>query len=144
MEQMRWLAAFEIGVPEIDSDHRALLTRMRGIQAAVAEGDFTLGDALLENLVDFAAEHFRREEDFLDRIAYPGVGVHRQYHADLLVRADSLRLACNRPAVRGEMADCVESLFAFLIDDIINGDLRYKSHLEHKGLIQRTFDKSDI
>jgi hypothetical protein len=33
---------------------------------------------------------------------------------------------------------CFKGMARFLIDDILKGDVKFKSHLEHEGLIKRT------
>lgn len=142
MGQFLWLEAFEIGIAEIDGDHRDLLALMRDIHAAFEAGDRRRGDALLTELVAAAADHFRHEEEFLGRIGYPGLDIHAEYHAELLDRAEAMRRSWSSRSGHAVTKTSLDGLFSFLVDDIINGDLRFKSYLEHRGLIKRSLPDS--
>lgn len=137
MAKLDWLETFEVGVRQIDDDHRAILALMRQIETAASEKDFALSDELLDDLLLVSEKHFAREEALLAEFGYPGVDAHRHYHGLLLKRATEAKDVCKGLTARRGFKECCDELFAFLIDDIVNGDFKFKSYLEEKGLVDQ-------
>lgn len=135
MAKLDWLESFELGVDEIDDDHREMLAIMRDVEAAADASDFALRARLLDRLIDASLEHFRREEAYLERIGYPDLEAHKTYHADLVSRAGAVKRVCETIQPSPTFKDCCAEMFGFLVDDIVAGDLRFKSYLEqhHRG-----------
>jgi hemerythrin len=137
MVALKWLKSFEIGLKEIDDDHRQMLKIMRKIKTAGKARDFDICLVLLDQLVEFAQAHFEREEKLLHDIKYPAVAGHEAYHADLLERADVIREACKAIRSDRDLRKCCEQMFGYLIDDVIAGDMKIKSFLDATGLTDK-------
>ncbi|MGB8276066.1 MAG: hemerythrin domain-containing protein [Alphaproteobacteria bacterium] len=133
MDGFEWSPTFEIGVPEIDDDHRHLFDLAREIQAAVEEGEPAKCRALVEGFIDASQSHFAAEERFLARIRYEEFETHRKYHASLVTKARKLKQSCDEATRRGEVAECYLEVVGFLIDDILRGDIKLKSYFNHHG-----------
>lgn len=136
MVKLQWLETFELGLPEIDDDHRELLSIMKSIESAADAEDFERCAELLDSLIDFSRSHFEREEELLAKAGYPHLGLHSEYHSGLLARAGTVKEICKGIRSKETFKDCCAEMFKFLVDDIIAGDLNFKSFLEEKGVIK--------
>ncbi|GAB4361868.1 MAG: hypothetical protein Kow00114_16670 [Kiloniellaceae bacterium] len=132
---MEWLESFELKVPEIDSDHRAILALMQAVRAAATRGNRERVEHYLDRLFDLCSDHFAREEALMTRWGYPEAAVHAGYHRRLLERAQAVRSACAVIDSPGEFESCCEELMTFLVDDVVRGDMKMKSFLEDAGLM---------
>ena len=134
MVELAWLETFEIGLREIDDDHREMLRIMQDIKAAGEARDRETCVRLLDELIDFSKAHFAREEKILHQIEYPSLDVHEAYHADLLERADVVKEACKAIRSDRDFRECCEEMFSFLIDDVISGDMKIKSFVQERRI----------
>ena len=140
MPKLEWRDTFELRVPEIDGDHRAMLDLMKGVQSAMALGDRQTGEQLLDRLLVFAEGHFEREHALLVRWNCPEAEEHATYHWNLLSRAVAVRKACTEIENPKSFNECCEAMLSFLVDDVVRGDMRLKSFLEEAGLTIRVYN----
>lgn len=136
MMKLQWLESFSIGIKSIDDDHKNILQAMQNVQVAVENQDYSLCSSLLDELVDLAMAHFEREEEYLAHVSYPYIEEHILYHQELLLKIKAVRTICNNANSQGGLEECFYSMAEFLIDDIIEGDLQFKSYLQSRGLVQ--------
>lgn len=134
MQELEWMETFELGVPEVDGDHRAMLDLMKAVKSAAGTGDRKRCESHVDRLLIFAQWHFKREEAFLKRHGYTGLADHTQYHDQLLQRAKAVGRACKAVETKEEYAKCCEELMSFLIDDVVRGDMQLKSFFQSAGL----------
>lgn len=135
MVKLDWLDSFSIGIEAIDNDHKQILKIMRDVRAAIHEKEFDRCTALLNDLVDVGTGHFVREEQYLAKVNYPYIEEHIRYHEDLLLKVKAVKSICLKPEDPGHIEQCFNGMAEFLIDDIIAGDLKFKSFLEARGII---------
>jgi hemerythrin len=135
MVNLQWLDSFSIGIKGIDDDHKKILQVMRGVQTAVETQDYSLCASLLDELVDLGSAHFRREEEYLADVSYPYIEEHILYHQELLLKVEAVRVICNNANSHGDLEECFNGMAEFLINDIIEGDLKFKSYLQARGLV---------
>lgn len=138
MTDLVWHDFLEIGVEFIDQDHKHLLAIMQNIQGAIVRQDYEECANLLAKLLVEAADHFQREEAYLAEAKYPGLAEHKKYHIELLTQADNVKKICESTETAHDVQACFNGMSRFLIDDILKGDVRFKSYLEHEGLIKNT------
>lgn len=120
-----------LGLPAIDDDHRRLVETVNRIGAEIEEASYALCIELFDEIEAAAVEHFRREEEILAGLGYPGLERHRQYHADLVRRVRELKgLGYQKVAKEALFGRFVE-MADFVVDDIIRGDLEFKGFLPH-------------
>lgn len=132
--KLEWLDTFELKVPEIDGDHRAMLDLMKSVQSAAKVGDRPRVEDYLDRLLVFAGSHFAREEALLEGWNYPEIKKHATYHAKLLERAEAVRQNCAQIETPEAFEECCEEMLSFLVEDVVRGDMELKSFLEHVGL----------
>ncbi|MEO3430234.1 hemerythrin domain-containing protein [Pelagibius sp. CAU 1746] len=134
MKRFDWLESFELRVPEIDGDHRAMLELMKATRAAAAAGNRTKVEHFLDRLFALTQNHFMREETLLLRWGYPDAKTHAMYHQRLLDRAKAVRRACGKIESQEAFEECCEEMMTFLVDDVVRGDLKMKSFLQSNDL----------
>ena len=88
-----WTPAIAIGHPAIDADHRQLVDIVNQLHGAiVADTGRQIIGTVLSDLADYGNHHFRREEQYMRRIRYPGYLEHKLLHEALFDRLSSLIL----------------------------------------------------
>lgn len=137
VQRIEWSPTYELGVEEIDNDHRHLFGFAQEIYEAVDKSDSDLCHTLAERLIDALEKHFAREEEFLERAGYPDADAHKGFHKSLLTRAKKLKQLCADGVEPGTIEDCYTEVVTFLFDEIIRGDAKFKSHVQHHGLGRR-------
>lgn len=138
--QLQWREALSVKNDAIDRDHRRLIGLINRVQSMLAH-DSSVGELTqaLDELADYTATHFRREEAIQQAIGYPEARSHAMQHRDLThqlhtITAEILSLAHGGNTVHAlapELRQRILNLFReWLITHIIQQDLRYKPWLE--------------
>jgi hemerythrin len=87
---VHWESRLELGVPEIDAQHRELFARLAGFDAALAAGDVAEVARTFAFLRDYAVVHFEAEERIMRAAAYPKLEAHRALHRAFVERLEAL------------------------------------------------------
>ena len=78
---VQWTAAFEIGVPEVDAQHRRLIEALGDfLEALRTGGTRERVSELLVFLASYVFEHFDCEEELMRKVGYPGLAAHQREH----------------------------------------------------------------
>ena len=133
MADLKWHGFLEIGVDFIDDDHKKLLGIMQSTKKAIEADKKNECIILLTSLLKEAREHFSREEMFLYETNFPGLAEHKMYHEELLFKADTTKRICEGIETELDLQECFDGMPQFLIDDILKGDTKFKSYLDHEG-----------
>lgn len=89
MTPFRWRENLSVGIPEIDRDHRRLIDILNRLHyMALAGDDRAAIGRVIDEVVAYTRDHFRREERLMREIAYPQALDHQAQH-----RAFAERLA---------------------------------------------------
>jgi hemerythrin len=131
------LHTFELGHPEIDAQHRTLVDTLNEIGDAIETGALDVCHKLFDSLIDTARRHFADEEALLRQVGFPRAEHHASYHRELIARATAVACLCKESAALDELRNCFRELVNFLIDDIVAGDMDFKSFLEETGFTRR-------
>ena len=99
-------------VPQMDREHREMLTHAQSLRAAVTGGGMPRDEVqlLLEKLIDSVKKHFASEEALMLSSGYHGGTAHREEHRRLLeqVYVVEKELPLGRIEVGGALACFVE------------------------------------
>jgi hemerythrin-like metal-binding protein len=79
-----WNASFELGVPAMDTAHRALDGMVLDALSAVERSDAEALAATLASLGAAIVPHFQEEEGMMRRSKFPGTAEHATAHATFL------------------------------------------------------------
>lgn len=85
MGQIKWQPQYEIGIKEVDDQHKHLVEVINKVLDANAQNKLNeyFGEAMKE-LVDYTNYHFNSEEAFMEKIGYPNLLEHRAQHKVLV------------------------------------------------------------
>ncbi|MCP4274033.1 MAG: bacteriohemerythrin, partial [Gammaproteobacteria bacterium] len=113
---IEWSDKLSIGIPEIDSDHKVLLSLLNRCIIFTNEANKDHDDCtvILHDLVSYTQYHFQREEKVMELCDYPDTAKHCQAHIALLNDVKELQKQLNSDE------DIMESLLQFLMNWLLN------------------------
>ena len=131
---MPWGEHLEVGIAEIDEQHRWLVDTTNSLHALLSTGDAQAAElgAILEQLMDYTMNHFIVEEEIFDGLGYPESDAHKAQHnifcekvMDLLTRHDM-----------GETVgvEALNLLKTWLTNHIVKVDKQYVEHFRAAGI----------
>jgi hemerythrin-like metal-binding protein len=137
MSPLGWLPALAVGEERLDREHRALMRDINELTDLLFESpSWSSVVAKCEKLREDTIEHFKTEEEVLERTAYPQFARHRSIHRHLRQQLDELigHIVRVPRASRTEIEAAIH-LRSMLIDHFFRKDIAYKSHvLRSRGM----------
>lgn len=121
MALVEWNQALTIGIPEIDYQHRNLVSMLNALHAAIEAGEPQehLGE-ILEELDLYVINHFATEERLMERIKYEFVSQHKAEHLRLAETVQNYRNEFSRGEASAE--DLMQFLVRWLLNHIAGAD----------------------
>ena len=90
-DALEWRPEFELGVEEIDAQHRGLVREMNALTGMLrGERGGSFGD-VLDFLASYAVEHFGTEERLMEEHGYPLAGPHEVEHGNFVAAYGRLK-----------------------------------------------------
>jgi len=136
MTVLIWTEAMSVGVPELDEDHRWLISIINRLgESTVLEESHEPVRLCLLDLLRYAEKHFGREESVMLVCGFPGLEVHKEEHQDFIDEMQRVmrRFEKDPKAMAGYVR---EGLLAFLRDwlnhHILIEDKAYQPFTERK------------
>lgn len=125
-----------IGHPSIDFDHKRLVSVLNDIAASLEGGDLVNFSTLLNGFIELEAMHFRREEEIMKAVSFPGLSGHCEIHNQLLNKAAALiKKAPKVGKSKAAQEQFLSELISILFDDAMGSDLMFKTFLYKKDRI---------
>ena len=81
--KFEWNEIYELGIPEIDLQHKKLISISNELYDVATKGDVNLKitmSKILKNLTDYTVYHFTSEEEFMKKYGYQGTPMHKIAH----------------------------------------------------------------
>lgn len=132
MAYIEWTPALDIGVREIDEQHRRLVGLINSLHEAGATGG-TGSAGILGELAAYAATHFALEEGYFERFGYAEAAPHKAEHAAFAARVEAFR-ADFVAGKTGLDAELLAYLRSWLTAHISFKDRKYKALFQANGL----------
>lgn len=134
MEKIEWGPEYEVGVREIDNQHRTLLSIYNDLSEAIeqdASGEVTA--AALDRLLHYTDFHFKTEERMMVEHGYPMSSAHTAEHYVLIERSKLLqhRLQGGDTQVA---TDTLDFLRRWLVNHILKVDRDLAEFLQARGV----------
>ena len=130
MEYVAWEQRMSVGVDVLDGDHKRLLDMFNALlSGGVSNRDKDDLSALLAGLRDYTDVHFRREEDYMERAAYPDLDRHRAAHRYFIDEVEKLRREFDQGHAVMLRIDLILLLKEWLIEHIQSVDMQYRPYL---------------
>lgn len=84
---LQWNSSLEVGVAEIDIQHKHLVDLLNGLNIAMKQGDGRgiLGQ-LIHGLGDYIIQHFSLEERYMQETGFPKFDAHHHEHQKFVKR----------------------------------------------------------
>lgn len=134
MDKLEMPASFRIGHDEIDDDHEKIIDIINEIKETITDEEVEACRRLFDSFIRMAKDHFDREEGILREAGFPRLDEHAVFHDELLKKAHRVKKLCIDMSDRELLRECFDEMAAFMIEDVVRGDLDFKSFLEEKGL----------
>ena len=128
----KWTEAMSVGVPLVDSDHRALIGVINRLHDRV-EGDGKPSDLaeIFDALIAYTEFHFAREEKVMAACNFPPAKSHQEEHASFTQRIYDLRERHARDPSAAMMHDLLDYLKDWLSHHILIQDMAFKPFAEN-------------
>lgn len=121
--RIEWDASLAMGHPVIDEQHRRLIA----LVARLGNGTGASGADALQQAIDYAASHFRAEEELMARAEYPYLPGHRAAHKELT--RTLFAYAAEYRESGGDLYNFRHLMFRWVRDHILDDDRRFASYL---------------
>lgn len=110
MQFVKWTKEYEIGLPQIDKQHKHLVELLNKLYDASRRGlgEATLQEVLVE-LRDYTNYHFTLEEQEMSQAKYPGLADQIRAHGEFISHLDKVELQ-----IKGNEMDLPAKLAVFL------------------------------
>ncbi len=131
--QIEWSDQYKLGIPLIDAEHKALADLVNHFfarsQAGASPEEL---EAILSGLIDKTREHFRHEENLLDRHGYPHLALHQDAHIGLLQHVSRFQedYIQGRTEARDITVETVTFFRNWLLDHILRDDMPYRPYIQ--------------
>lgn len=88
---MDWDPKFELGVSQMDAEHRGLIAAMNEVFDLDAKNAAKpVVDAAIQKLAGLTKQHFADEERHMEKLGFPDLKVHQRIHVNLLEKFTAL------------------------------------------------------
>ena len=126
MEPLKWKPSFSVGVAVLDADHMRLIEIINRL-----DEDQTNVQWALQQLTEYARDHFQREEKMLAGVDYPDLQKQINEHKQFVQWLNTLKESV--PGTGPFKATITETvgnyLKTWLTDHILVSDMDYKEYL---------------
>lgn len=136
MHSLTWDESWSTGVQQFDDDHKHLIGLYNDLFSACFAGQGpSVVVNIVDKLVDYAEDHFGREDDLFERLGYPDRDEHVKEHVELLKHIYEIRSQLSS----GEAHSISNETLAFLADWIRthtkDQDRRYQAFFNERGIL---------
>jgi hemerythrin len=133
MQFLEWNETYNIGIKEIDNQHRGLfdlISKLSTTQRYETSGQYFL--ATLNKLVEYARIHFDTEERYMREAQYPKFIEHQKEHSLFFPEVEKLMkdLEQKRPDIQHKILDFLKDWY---MSHILGTDRDYQKALNDKG-----------
>jgi len=131
---IRWTQTYCVNVAALDEQHRRLFQAVNDLNLALRAGIGNAAlEAVLKNLVDYAAFHFQSEEALMEQHAFPGLSMHRAQHEMFRDKVGAF-LDDYRAGRSGVAVSLMLFLQAWLNRHLLKTDKLYSAFLNARGV----------
>jgi hemerythrin len=137
---IEWRNKMAVGEAMIDGDHKRLIEFINKYETAVGTKDIELLKSTFSDMLSYTESHFSREENLMRAIHYGGYRAHKTAHEDLVIKLKIFHARVGDKTRRISLPEVTEFLHDWLVNHILNEDMKIKPLLE--GASHRQADMS--
>ena len=119
-----WSEKYEMGVSQMDSEHKELLKRINTLINAMNKN--TGIKKSFESLAQYTVKHFTEEESYMEQISYPALESHKKVHENLLKAVNGFGAQIDSGTV--DKTKLASFLKNWLFTHIMGVDTKYAKH----------------
>jgi hemerythrin-like metal-binding protein len=132
--EIRWSDSLNVGVPEIDEEHRQFIARVNELNRAIVERrDKTEVERALDLMLMEATHHFWHEQRLMALWNYPEREAHSAKHALLLAQIDRAMKEFESADVSFTWALKGLHIKQSLVDHLLQEDMKYRDFLQARN-----------
>lgn len=134
MALVNWTSEFSVDIPIFDEQHRKIVDMLNELHASIVQGrgaDTARRD--LARLASFAVQHFRHEEQLMQRYGYAELPLHRAEHAAMARHIAEFQGRLSRGEVAITVA-LLNYLRDWLVRHFLEMDRKYAEFFSEQGL----------
>lgn len=122
-----WRDAMSVGNDVIDEDHKKLFLLVNLYEDAIVKHNlFELKTAFM-GLIEYAGQHFEREEKLQVAINMPGQSQHREEHRELVRQLETFNRNLNDPSKpRIAIEDASRFLHDWIVAHVLQSDMKMR------------------
>ena len=134
MEKIHWNPSFSVGVRLLDEQHERIVDM---INLLISDPEATVRSEsiseLLNRLTKYATEHFRAEEQLLEKYGYPDLARQKEEHKAYRIKVVAL---CQATISHEESvpAELLKFMRLWMVNHILESDMKYCSFLTERGV----------
>lgn len=132
---LNWTNVMSVGIAACDEDHEKIIDMINqlydGIQAGHSKE--VLGD-VLDKLIAYASEDFKREEEFFEQTGYPDADAHRIKHQEFTKYIFEIQKQFKAGTSDTLSDDVMGFLLNWVVQHIITEDKKFMPHLSSNGI----------
>ncbi|NIA15135.1 MAG: bacteriohemerythrin [Nitrospiraceae bacterium] len=134
MEEIVWKPSYSVGVPSLDEQHKQLVSMLNLL---LSHSEATVRSEaiseLLTRMTKYALNHFKTEEELMEKYAYPELSVHKQEHKTYRLKVAALcqETMDHKALVPEELR---QYLMGWWINHILKTDMKYRSFFMERGV----------
>ncbi|MBI5556001.1 MAG: hemerythrin family protein [Deltaproteobacteria bacterium] len=134
MAMLNWDDSYKVNVTEIDQQHQKLVAMINDLNDAMCQGKAKdVLEKILSGLINYTATHFKTEEKYFDKFAYPETAIHKKEHVDFVQKVSEFKDGFDKGKV-GLSISVMKFLSDWLKNHIKGTDKKYGPFLHEKGL----------
>ncbi|QEM67823.1 bacteriohemerythrin [Geobacter sp. FeAm09] len=139
---MMWQESLAVGVPEIDNQHKELLSRFNKLLNACRQGKEKRELVrLLAFLDEYAVRHFQAEEIILMRCNYPEYAEHKKEHDRFADKLKALKVEITLDGVATRhVIETNKLVFAWWKDHVAKVDQKMGKYLKSHAVVPSHVD----
>jgi hemerythrin len=134
MVLFEWSEAISVNIREIDEQHKKLIAIIQALYDSIAGGKGQEAwKAVINDLIEYTAYHFRTEEDYFRKYEYPEQKFHTEEHELFTKQVIELKKKFEKGQVIMSM-DFFNFLTNWLNNHILKVDKKYSLFFNDRGL----------
>ena len=125
MSKLEWKSEYAIGHFQTDNEHKKLISLANKVIRFSKNGeDISRIREALKALRQYTIIHFRNEENYMQRIGYPGLKQHQECHEELIARMNEV--VTENTTVNDLVHGLKRLMVVWVIEHIIHEDNKIK------------------
>jgi hemerythrin-like metal-binding protein len=134
MALVNWNDRYSTGIPLVDDQHKTLFASVNDFHQGLVSGRAKEELArTLDFLVEYTVDHFKTEEEFMQRFGFDGFPAHRTEHQLLLEEVGSFKQRWTRDPAAVRPMEVARFLGDWLTHHIQDRDFQYARFMREKG-----------